>query len=279
MDSEPLLHLYDTQLRDEAEVAEAPEVSRIGPLLAATWPERGRGFLTYRSIPKEMDLAALIDAALAHYVDDTRITQVKWKTRGHDDLPDLVDLLTQRGFEFEEQETVMAGTVESAIEAADPIPAGYGVIRATSADEIREAEALAGRVFGDTPADSATLGEALVARWEKDPESFEMWFVRGPEGQIVCSVASISSSAPSSLVSGAERARQNIEARACTVPSPRPAPSPPNSGDTDSCNPIARNSRARSFSALVWCLSRPRRQPSGTASPRHSHPLGDYRPL
>lgn len=187
MDSEPLLHLYDTQLRDEAEVAEAPEVSRIGPLLAATWPERGRGFLTYRSIPKEMDLAALIDAALAHYVDDTRITQVEWKTRGHDDLPDLVDLLTQRGFEFEEQETVMAGTVESAIEAADPIPAGYGVIRATSADEIREAEALAGRVFGDTPADSATRGEALVARWEKDPESFEMWFVRGPEGQIVCS--------------------------------------------------------------------------------------------
>ncbi|GAB2470794.1 GNAT family N-acetyltransferase [Luteococcus sediminum] len=182
-----LLALYDSQLRAEAEVADADEVAKMGPVWAATFPGRGRGFVTYSHVPAGTDLDALIQAVIEHYQRDPRVDHFEWKTRGHDDLPALDETLRRHGFRFEEPETVMAGPVEAAIAAATPPPAGHIVERAATADAIREAETLAGRVFGDTAEHSSRRADELVRRFEDDPGSFEMWLVRDSAGEVVCS--------------------------------------------------------------------------------------------
>lgn len=187
MTASSLLALYDSQLRAEAEVADADELARIGPLWAATFPARGRGFVTYQHIPAGTDLDALVQAVVEHYQRDPRVDHFEWKTRGHDDLPGLADTVRRHGFDFEEPETVMAGPVEAAIAAATALPSGYVVEQAGTADAIREAEALAGRVFGDTATHSEQRADELVRRFEDDPGAFEMWLVRDASGEVVCS--------------------------------------------------------------------------------------------
>lgn len=182
-----LVRLYDDQLRAEAEVADAPEVTRIGPLLAATFPGRRRGFVTYRAVEPGTDLDALVAAAIAHYEQDARVDHFEWKTRGHDVLPGLLETLAAHGFTLGEPETVMAGDVDAVITMAGPLPAGYTLERADSEATLREAEALAGRVFGDTPEQSRQRADHLVSQWRAHPESFEMWLVRDAHGAVVCS--------------------------------------------------------------------------------------------
>lgn len=73
--------LYDQQLRAEAEVVDAPEVVRIGPLWAATFPRRGRGFVTYQQIAPQTDLEGLVSDVVRHFAADDRVDHVEWKTR------------------------------------------------------------------------------------------------------------------------------------------------------------------------------------------------------
>lgn len=187
MSPDELLRRYDEQLRAEAEVYDADEVVRIGPLLAASFPKRGRGFVTYREIPVWLDLAPLVARVVQHYASDERIDHFEWKTRGHDPLPELRDLLEGAGFVFEDEETVMAGTMEAVIAAGSGLPAGYSLERVDGQEQMRAAEALAGAVFGDAPDDSLRRADELVARFEADPDSFEMWLVRDGSGEVVCS--------------------------------------------------------------------------------------------
>lgn len=179
--------LYDQQLRAEAEVVDAPEVVRIGPLWAATFPRRGRGFVTYQQIAPQTDLEGLVSDVVRHFAADDRVDHVELKTRGHDQLPMLAEVLCRHGFVLEETETVMVGPVEAAIRAEAQLPEDHRLELAGSAASIREAEALAGRVFGDSPERSAQRADELVARWEQEADSFEMWLVRGPGGDVVCS--------------------------------------------------------------------------------------------
>lgn len=188
MDSAALLAQYDAHLRATAEVADADEVTRIGPVLAATFPERRRGFVTYEpfSMPKA-ELERLIESVAAHYAADARVDHAEWKTRGHDPLPELLPLLRRRGFVIGEEETIMAGTIEAAM-AADPgVPQGYRLVRCTSEDSLRKAEDLAGRVFGDSAERREHHANQIVARFRSDPHSFEMWAVHDRTGQVVCS--------------------------------------------------------------------------------------------
>lgn len=84
MDTATLLDRYDSQLRAGVEVADAPEVTAIGPVLASTFPQRHRGFVTYEPFAASDDeLDALVGQVLAHYLADERVDHVKWKTRGH----------------------------------------------------------------------------------------------------------------------------------------------------------------------------------------------------
>lgn len=187
MTPDELRDRYDEQLRAEAEVADADEITRIGPLFAATFPRRHRGFLTHRPLPEGTDLDDLIARAVEHYSRDERVSHFEWKTRGHDAAPELEDALRRHGFEFEERETVMIGEVDGVIAAAEPIPEGYTVERASDEATIRAAEELAGRVFGDSPDRSTAQADELVRRFRHAPEEFEMWLVRSAEAEVVCS--------------------------------------------------------------------------------------------
>lgn len=182
-----LRDLYDHQLRTEAEVADADRVDRIGPLWLGTYRSRGRGFITYESISQDGDLQELVTSALKLFQADPTISEVEWKTRQHDDLPSLLDTLEARGFVLDEAETVMVGTLEAVL-AADPgVPAGYRVEQADTPASIREAEEQAGLVFGHSTERIERTITQLVDRLESAPEAFEMWLVRGPEGDVVCS--------------------------------------------------------------------------------------------
>lgn len=187
MTPEELLARYDAELRAEAEMTDADEITRIGPLWAASFPVRRRGFVSYQEIPAEADLRSLVEQALVHYAGDERIDQFEWKTRGHDQLHELEQILRDHGFLLEERETVMAGDIEAVIAADSGVPEGYRLERADDETTLREAEALACRVFGDDETTAARMADELVARWRRDPEGLEMWLVRDPSGAVVCS--------------------------------------------------------------------------------------------
>lgn len=187
MTPDELLARYDAELRTEAEMLDADELIRIGPLWCGRFPLRRRGFVSYRAIPADADLPGLVEASVAHYAGDGRMDMFEWKTRGHDQLPDLEQILLDHGFVFRERETVMTGDIEAVIAADSGVPDGYRLERADSEATLREAEALAGRVFGDDEATSTRMADELVARWQNDPGSLEMWLVRDSSGAVVCS--------------------------------------------------------------------------------------------
>lgn len=104
-----MLHAHDTQLRAGAEMTAARLVTTDGPLLRGVFP--WGGFVTYSSLEGVDDVDALIEDTVAHFRDQTEVAQFEWKTRGHDDPADLPERLLAHGFEAEELETVMAGSV------------------------------------------------------------------------------------------------------------------------------------------------------------------------
>ncbi|WP_158591157.1 GNAT family N-acetyltransferase, partial [Kocuria tytonis] len=176
--------------RGAAEMADAPEVAHVGPLLAAVFPARRRGFVTYAPFSMgESELDDLIARVVSRFTADPRVDHVAWKTRSHDHLPFLVDKLQHHGFVLEEPETVMAGEADVLISAAAGPEQlrGYTVERAVTEASLREAENLAGRVFGDSLERIRLQEDELVERWRSAPESFEMWVVRDEDGHVACS--------------------------------------------------------------------------------------------
>lgn len=90
--------MYDSQLRATAEMADAPEVTTIGPLLAAAFLARRRAFVTCP--PFSMggpELDRLIETVVSRYSADPRVDSIKWKTRDHDPLPPLLNRHRLRG--------------------------------------------------------------------------------------------------------------------------------------------------------------------------------------
>jgi hypothetical protein len=128
-----LLAAYDGQLRTEAEVATATWVDRDGPLFRACFGH-GRGFVTYRDLdgfdtPADGPrLDALIERTIDFFVRDTDVTEMEWKTRGHDKPADLVTRLLARGLVPAERETVMIGTCAS-LDRPVELPPGVRVRR------------------------------------------------------------------------------------------------------------------------------------------------------
>src|SRR4051794_3279691 len=107
------LAAYDEQLRTDAETPGAVAVTTLGPLRLVTFAG-GRGFITYQDLDGAGAdaIAGLVAAALEHYRADPQITQVEWKTRGHDHAPGLHECLLEHGFVAEESESIMIGEAE-----------------------------------------------------------------------------------------------------------------------------------------------------------------------
>ncbi len=168
-DAGDLLRIYDDQLRGEVEMVSALTWTRHGPLY---WAKHvgGRGFVSYRSLTGEDDLAALVDATVAHYAADPKITRFEWKSRGHDPVPDLDGILRAQHFVREEVESVMLGeALALAVDVA--LPDGVTVRRIESADDVRRMSAMQAEVF-DEPDDG---GEETLHRLAQQQGDVELW--------------------------------------------------------------------------------------------------------
>jgi GNAT superfamily N-acetyltransferase len=186
-DPAELLRAYDEQLRQEAEVASAISVDRLGPLVLATYLG-GRAFITYRSLDTpdapatDASVRELVRQALAHFEALPHIATVEWKTRGHDHAPGLHDALVEHGFVPDDPESIMIG--DAALLAVDvELPEGVAVRRVTDEDEVRAMTAMQGEVFGDEPAELQAMVEQILHRL-RTRDDMEMW-VAEHDGRIV----------------------------------------------------------------------------------------------
>ena len=181
LDAAALLEVYDSQLR-EAEVRMATRCERHGPLLWATFGQT-RGFVTYRSLDGYEDrLRLLVAATRAYYEARPVITEVEWKTRGHDVAPGLPDILRQHGFVPQDEESVMLG--EAAAMAVDvPLPPGVVIRRITAEPDVRRMSAMQAVAFGQDRTDEDLVGD-LLHQTQEDPESLELW-VAEVDGEVI----------------------------------------------------------------------------------------------
>lgn len=184
-DAAALLAAYDAQLRIAGELNRAVDVVRHGPLHWARF-DRG-GFVTYENLggATGADLDALIDATVAHFRDDTDVTEAEWKTRGHDQPADLGERLTARGFEPQEEESVMVG--DARLLAVDvPLPDGITLRRAGDGGDllgdVRRALATAQTVFGG---DSGPSPDRLARDITDHPDEVELWMALAGD-DVVC---------------------------------------------------------------------------------------------
>lgn len=179
-----LLEAYDAQLRREAELLTATDVSTDGPLV------RGRfahgGFVSYRDLDglAGADLDALIRRTIAHFRDETDVEDFEWKTRGHDAPADLADHLLAAGLRAEPEETVMIGEAAALAVPVD-IPAEVSLRRldpgaATFTGDAHRMAAMQAAAFGDGPP-----GEELIGRLVHPDGLSEAW-VAEADGEVVC---------------------------------------------------------------------------------------------
>jgi hypothetical protein len=181
MDSTRLLAAYDSQLRTDAETAGAIAVTRQGPLYLVTFGG-GRGFITYRDLggAKAETIGRLVTEALAHFAADTAISQVEWKTRGHDHAPGLPEALLANGFVPDEPESIMIGEAR-ALAVDIPLPDGVTLRRITAEADVRACTAMQDSVFPH-PASEAMV-QTILKRLA-DSDLTEQW-VAEAEGTIV----------------------------------------------------------------------------------------------
>ncbi|MFB9312566.1 GNAT family N-acetyltransferase [Nocardioides plantarum] len=181
LDPAVLLAAYDSQLREEAEVATMAHVERHGPLLWAR-SGSGRGFVTYRDLDGATGVALreLVSATVAHYAADPEVASLEWKTRGHDHAPGLHELLLEHGFEPEEPESVMVGRAEDLVGDA-PLPDGVVVRQVSEPDDVRRMCAMADVAFGRP---FAGMADHLVHRMQSADSEMEIW-VAEVDGEIV----------------------------------------------------------------------------------------------
>lgn len=176
-----LLDAYDTELRTDAETPSAVDVMPLGPLRLVTFPG-GRGFVTYPRLDDvdAVTLSTWVDAALHHFTGNPDITDIEWKTRGHDRLPHLDAVLRDHGFVAEEPESVMIGEATSLI-ADVALPAGVTLRTVTADADVCAASAMADAAFGDPV--SARRADALIGRLARG-DGMEIWIAEA-DGVIV----------------------------------------------------------------------------------------------
>ena len=177
-DPAALLEAYDSQLRRDAELPSALTKTSMGPLLLATYLG-GRGFITYRDLVTEAGPATpgsireLVGAALEHYRAQPEITQVEWKSRGHDHAPGLHEALVAAGFVAGETESVMIG--DAALLALDlQVPDGVSISHITDEADVRRMTDMQAEVFGDDEQEAAAHFEQIIHRLRTRTD-MEMW--------------------------------------------------------------------------------------------------------
>jgi GNAT superfamily N-acetyltransferase len=157
-DRSELLRLYDVQVR-AAEASGMPAhavVEHDGPVLRVTGLHRG--FLS--TGPDVGVRGAELDALIARQRDvfAERGEAVEWKTRAHDQPPDLTERLLAAGFVPEPLETVVVASVED-LATGTAVPPGVRLRETDAPQDMRRIAAMQGAVWGE---DQTWLGEELV---------------------------------------------------------------------------------------------------------------------
>lgn len=180
IDAKELRWAYDRQLRTDAETANAVEVIRLGCLHLAKF-SGGHGFVTYPH-PEGTDVIEmphLVTRVLEHYRKDPTITQVEWKTRGHDYLPGLPEALQHHGFWPDAPESIMVGEAQR-LDVELALPPGVTLRRLSGEGEVRAMVTMQDRVFGRT---HDHMVENLLERMALQ-DGMQLW-VAEVDGQIV----------------------------------------------------------------------------------------------
>lgn len=176
-----LLAAYDSQLRSDAETPSAIAVKRLGPLRLVTFA-RGRGFVTYRDLggADAGEIHRLVGEALRLYQADPTITDVEWKSRGHDLAPGLHEALLAHGFEPDPPESIMIG--EAQLLVADvPLPEGVTMRTIREPQEVARMCAMQAEVFGDLDPDPMT--RSLLERLARD-DGMSLWIAEA-DGEVI----------------------------------------------------------------------------------------------
>jgi hypothetical protein len=183
--SEELLAAHDAGLRGKAELADAADVSRIGPVWLGRYGERG--FVSYTDLAGADGeaLDRLIADVVGVFEADPRVSRFEWKTRGHDLPSDLEEHLSLAGLRPEDPETVMIGEAALLAGAARP-PAGVTIRQAGEGGRVRDDVLAVGRlhreVFGPG---SPNLDEHLLALLSETPQRDQIWLAEA-DGTVVC---------------------------------------------------------------------------------------------
>ncbi|GAB2678119.1 GNAT family N-acetyltransferase [Saccharopolyspora gloriosae] len=177
-----LLAAYDEHLRADAEAVGALGSARRGPLLLLTF-SGGRGLVTYRDLggADAVGVRRLVEEAVAHYRTDPAITEVEWKTRGHDHAPGLHDALLDNGFVPDAPESIMIGATRSLAVDVE-LPAGVRVRRVTEESDVRAMTEMQHEVFGVPISDEQV--DAVHRRLALD-DGIQLWAAESA-GLIVC---------------------------------------------------------------------------------------------
>lgn len=179
--TDDFLHAYDEQLRTDVETRDALAVSHLGPLRLAKFTG-GRGFITYArpEAAAAAQLPRLVASALEHFRQDAHITEVEWKTRGHDHVPGLYEALAAIGFEPDEPESIMVGPAE--LLAVDvTLPPGVHLRRVTEPGDVAAMAAMQGSVFGDD--DAHDMAKSMLRQLARGDDT-ELWIAEA-DGHIV----------------------------------------------------------------------------------------------
>lgn len=179
-----LLAAHDRLLRGSREVASAARHAQSGPLWLGDFG--GYGMVSYRGEDLVgAELSALIATSVAWFVEHG-VTEFEWKTRGHDDLPDLDAALRAAGFAPDPVEVVMIGE-PAMLASPGPLPAALqlrqaGAGEVSLADDVLAVEALHNTVFERQGPDRV---ERTIEILTERPETMQLWLV-ADGAQAIC---------------------------------------------------------------------------------------------
>jgi N-acetylglutamate synthase-like GNAT family acetyltransferase len=127
-------------------------------------------------------LATLVAETKAHFESMPHVSDVEWKTRGHDADPGLSELLREHGFEAQPTESVMLGEAQAmAVDVA--LPPGVTIRRITDEPDVRRMSAMQAVVFADGRANEGHIAE-LLRRAASGSDGLELWIAE-VEGQVI----------------------------------------------------------------------------------------------
>jgi Predicted acetyltransferase len=175
-DGRRLLAAHDRLLRGASEVASSVQHAHLGPLWLADFA--GYGMVSYRGEDLVgADLRELAAISIGWFAEHG-VAEFEWKTRGHDELPELDAALRSAGFAPDPAEVVMIGepamlSHPAALPAALQLrQAGAG--EADLAEDVRAVAALHSAVFGRHGPDRT---ERTIEILTERPETTQLWLV------------------------------------------------------------------------------------------------------